>query len=86
MTTDEGIKLCRNYLFHISWFMQGDYERFLLHQALCDHYGISHEETRKITDNLDKYIGYNYELDITEQDIDNLCFKLDEELKKLGGN
>lgn len=71
----EGIKLCREYLF--SLYVPGDPNRVEKHHALCDYYKIDHEKSKQFTDNLDGYIGYDTTKDIFEQDIDELCIRLD---------
>lgn len=79
--SDKGIKLCREYLFRAFGLEDASYERWIAHRCLSDYYDLEHEQTREITDHLDKYIGYDCSEDIFEQDVEELAYKLDQVLK-----
>ena len=59
------------------------FQRIDLHNAICKKYGIEHQVCARLTDNLDKYIGFDYHKDYTDAEMDTLTDSFIKELKVL---
>jgi|GEM_PF-4489572 len=60
-------------------------ERIELHNRLCVMYGLTKEATKRITDRLDKSIGFDYDNNYSESELIELANKLEHKLIEIGG-
>lgn len=69
-------------------YCTANYDRTDIHNLICDYVGVKHDdaEMQRITNNLDKEIGFDVDKDYEKEEVREFAIKLADKFNRIGRN